>query len=176
MDNFVLIIVEGRDMPTIKANFIFSLRHFLKDNFDFEVKNSIVYIIDKNSGSKIAELKSIVYDISTHYILFASIPLDVAEKILDENYYNQIKNNAIHIVPPLKIISFIFNKDRYIEILNSLAVNVVKFYKDNYERQNKKFVLDNFPIIINYEKEYNIPVSIYNEIHNFEKYINRFVN
>jgi len=176
MDDFVLMIVEGKDMPTIKANFVFSFHHFLKDNFDFEVKNSIVHIIDKNSGNKIAELKSIVYDINTYYMLLLSIPLDVADKILDKEFYGKIKNDEIYLVPPLKVILFIFNKEKFIETLNSFALNTVKFYRDNYESQNKKLVLDDFPIIIKYEKEYDIPVAIYNEAHNFEKYINRFVN
>jgi len=176
MDDFVLMILEGKDMPTIKANFFFSFHHFLKDNFNFEVKNSIVYIIEKNTGNKIAELKSIVYDTNTYYMLLLSIPLDVANRILDEEFYSKIKNDEIYLVPSLKVISFIFNKGKFIEILNSFALNTVKFYRDNYESQNKKLILDDFPIIISYEKEYNIPVAIYNEAHKFEKYINRFVN
>ena len=176
MNNFILIIIEGQDMPTLKANFAYSFYGFLKDNFEFEVKNSIIYVIDKNTENEVAELKSIVYELTNYYMLLISIPIDIAEKILDEEFYNKLKDDSIYIVPPLKVIAFIFNRENFLVTLNTLALNSIKFYRDNYENQNRKLVLDNFPLIIHYEKEYDIPVAVYNEIHNFEKYINRFVN
>ena len=176
MDNFVLIIIEGKDIETIKANFVFTFRGLLKDNFEFEVRNSIIYIKDKDNEEKVAELNSVIYDLSNYYMLLISIPIDFANKILDEEFYNKIKDGSIYVVPPLKVISFIFKRDKFAETLNSFALNTIKFYRDKYENQNKKLVLDDFPLIINYEKEYEIPTAIYKEMHTFENYITRFAN
>jgi len=176
MDNFVLILIEGKDIETIKANFVFTFRGLLKDNFEFEVKNSIIYIKDKDNGEKVAELNSVIYDLSNYYMLLISIPIDFAEKILNEDFYTKIKDGSIYVVPPLKLISFVFKRDTLAETLNSFALNTIKFYRDKYESQNKKLVLDEFPLIISYEKEYEIPTAIYKEMHTFENYITRFAN
>ena len=176
MDNFVLILIEGKDIETIKANFVFTFRGLLKDNFEFEVKNSIIYLKDKDNGEKVAELNSVIYDLSNYYMLLISIPIDFAEKILNEDFYTKIKDGSIYVVPPLKLISFVFKRDTLAETLNSFALNTIKFYRDKYESQNKKLVLDEFPLIISYEKEYEIPTAIYKEMHTFENYITRFAN
>ena len=176
MDNFVLIIIEGKDIETVKANFVFTFRGLLKDNFEFEVRNSIIYIKDTYSEGQVAELKSVIYDLSNYYMLLIAIPTDTAEKILDEEFYSKIKDGSIYVVPPLKVISFIFKRDTLAETLNSFALNTIKVYRDKYESQNKKLVLDEFPLIISYEKEYEIPTAIYKEMHTFENYITRFAS
>jgi len=175
MNDFIIIIAEGQNEETAKSNFNNSFQSFLKTYFDFEINNNNVVIEDKVSEEKI-ELKSNIYNLDYYYMFITAIPLNNAEKLLNENYYFSLKNNEIIFYPNFKIISFLYKKDRFINILNGIALNVVNLYRTKYEKQNKELNINEFPMIIKYKYNYEIPTAIYKEVHNFEKYIGMFVN
>jgi hypothetical protein len=169
-------MVEGKDLQTIKSNFLFLFNNIINNDMSFNVKEGLINIKNKNTGIEVAELKSIVYELEKYYLLLVAIPLNTNEQIVNKEYCDRLKKGDIAMFLQLKAISFLYKKNTFLATLSNIAINSIKLYRDNYESQNKKFSLDNFPLIINYKEEYEIPVAVYNEMHKIEKYVGKFIN
>ena len=175
--NYILISTEGRSENEIKYNLDATLSSFLEFDYTITIEKDTVMIKRKSDGTKVAETDGELFAGSAALRFMACFYDSALTPFLKQDIkyqFSKEKNGFILSTPPFKTMIIFFKKETLVALENSLIFNIMAYYTKNFESKGLNFNPNILPFFINYEEEYQVPMSIYRYMHEFDRSVQMY--